>query len=114
LPKHCQNQMCLLLNERYIADSRKLETDTLRGIDRQIQVLFDLVNIKILLHVKCAQINGAFDCQVDQFAEHYSVFHGGEDVIVLGVEGEELLQVLVRLEELVCELSEANSLLDEI
>jgi hypothetical protein len=95
-------------------DSRELETDTFACINSQIQVLLSLINVHILLGIDCLRENGIFNSNINKLSEDDTCFKAMEQVIILRVNRDEFFAVLVSIEELVDQLSKANSFFNEI
>lgn len=73
LPNNSQNQMRLPLNESIVINPRNFAANALRRRNRQVQILLNLIDIYIGLHVDRSEVDGALLDQVDQLAEDDAV-----------------------------------------
>ena len=93
--------MVLLINEGIVGDARNFAANTLGGSDGQVEVLLDLINIDVLLHVDSSHVDGVFLDQVDQLAKNNTVRKHEEEVIVVDLHWQVVRNICITFQMMV-------------
>lgn len=106
--------MRFLLNKGLVVDASELETNTLAGIDNQVEVLLSLIDIHALLLIHGSHINGILYSNVYKLGQDNTGLHAMEEVVRIWVYRKELCDISIFFQEFVGKLGEAHLLLNEI
>jgi hypothetical protein len=106
--------MVFLVDEGIVGNAGHFAANTLGGSDSQVEVLLDLVDVHVLLHVDSPHVDGVLLDQIDKLAEDDAVGKDEEEIVVVNSHGQVLRNVGVAFKVVVESSGEDLLLLDQV